>query len=151
MSKSFYLTILNVSKKHHSGEQGFKVFCGAVFMSKHSFVVVCMCVMICFGTREFWGSARKAFVTSCTIFERVSKISIFYLLADAYVQHNPDIPDGSQALIDAFIINRPPLVYEYGIIVAEGDIVGVQGRAEGFGPVTLVIVGTCFMDICHNY
>ena len=126
------------------------------------FVVPCLCPntvlwwYVCVSWfvlgHENFGAVLEKLLWRHALFSSAAQKSRFStFVADAYIQHNPDIPDGRQALIDAFIINRPPLVYEYGIIVAEGDIVGVQGRAEGFGPVTLVIVGTCFMDICHNY
>ena len=57
--------------------------------------------------------------------------------ATDYLQHNPQIPDGTDSL-------RGPLpegfTYEMGAIAGEGDMVFVHGRYTGYAPVPMVAV-----------
>jgi predicted SnoaL-like aldol condensation-catalyzing enzyme len=57
--------------------------------------------------------------------------------ASDYVQHNPQMGDGTEGL-------RNPLPedfkYEMGAIAGEGDMVFVHGRYTGYAPVPLIAV-----------
>ena len=57
-----------------------------------------------------------------------------------YVQHNPMIPNGPQAIADLIPSLKKDLTYESGMIVAEGDLVMVHGRYVGWGPKPMVAV-----------
>ena len=60
--------------------------------------------------------------------------------ADRYIQHNPQIPNGHDAL-KGMISNMPPgFKYEMGMVVAEGDLVAVHGRYSGFGNKPMIAV-----------
>ncbi|MFW2270600.1 nuclear transport factor 2 family protein [Burkholderia orbicola] len=55
-----------------------------------------------------------------------------------YVQHNPTIPNGPDA-IKALIPKLPKdFSYQPGMVVAEGDLVMVHGRYVGWGPKPMV-------------
>ena len=57
-----------------------------------------------------------------------------------YVQHNPLIPNGRDA-IPALIAALPPeFKYEAGMIVAEGDLVMIHGRYTGWAPKPMIAV-----------
>jgi predicted SnoaL-like aldol condensation-catalyzing enzyme len=62
-----------------------------------------------------------------------------YFAAD-YVQHNPSIPNGPQAIANLIPTLKEDLSYEVGMVVAEGDLVMVHGRYVGWGPKPLVAV-----------
>jgi predicted SnoaL-like aldol condensation-catalyzing enzyme len=57
-----------------------------------------------------------------------------------YVQHNPNIPNGPKAIADLIPTLKKDLAYEFGMVVAEGDLVMVHGRYVGWGPKPLVAV-----------
>jgi predicted SnoaL-like aldol condensation-catalyzing enzyme len=49
-----------------------------------------------------------------------------------YIQHSAHIPPGRNGLRDLIDALPPELKYQPGLIVAEGDLVIVQGRFSGF-------------------
>ena len=57
-----------------------------------------------------------------------------------YVQHNPSIPNGPKAIANLIPTLKSDLFYEFGMIVAEGDLVMVHGRYVGWAPKPLVAV-----------
>ena len=57
-----------------------------------------------------------------------------------YLQHNPRIPNGPEAIADLIPTLNKDLSYELGMVVAEGDLVMVHGRYVGWGPQPLVAV-----------
>ncbi|HLZ60387.1 MAG TPA: nuclear transport factor 2 family protein [Ktedonosporobacter sp.] len=57
-----------------------------------------------------------------------------------YVQHDPDLPDGKDALGDMVEQLPADFTYEPGMIAAKGDIVMLQSRTTGDGPKPLVVV-----------
>jgi predicted SnoaL-like aldol condensation-catalyzing enzyme len=57
-----------------------------------------------------------------------------------YVQHNPGIPSGSNAIASLIPTLKESLSYEFGMVVAEADLVMVHGRYVGWGPKPLVAV-----------
>ena len=59
---------------------------------------------------------------------------------DNYQQHNPQIPNGTDA-IKALLGNLPAdFKYEPGLVVADGDYVAIHGRYVGWGPKPMVAV-----------
>jgi len=50
-----------------------------------------------------------------------------------YIQHSAHIAPGREGLFNLIRSLPPSLKYEYGTIVAEGDLVIVHGRFSGFG------------------
>ena len=60
--------------------------------------------------------------------------------APDYVQHNPAIPNGAAALANLIPSLSKDLSYEFGMTVAEGDLVMVHGRYVGWGPKPMVAV-----------
>jgi len=57
----------------------------------------------------------------------------------SYVQHNPQIPNGREAL-KQMISGGGNMKYEMGLVVADGDFVMVHARITGFGPKPLIAV-----------
>ena len=62
-----------------------------------------------------------------------------YFVKD-YIQHNPAIPNGRDAIIGLAGALGPDFKYEPGMITAEGDFVMVHGRYTGWGPKPMVAV-----------
>jgi predicted SnoaL-like aldol condensation-catalyzing enzyme len=59
--------------------------------------------------------------------------------SESYVQHNPQIPNGREAL-KQMISGGGNMKYEMGLVVADGDFVMVHARITGFGPKPLIAV-----------
>ena len=57
--------------------------------------------------------------------------------SENYVQHNPQIPNGREAL-KQLISGGGNMKYEMGLVVADGDFVMVHARITGFGPKPLI-------------
>jgi predicted SnoaL-like aldol condensation-catalyzing enzyme len=53
--------------------------------------------------------------------------------SENYVQHNPQIPNGREAL-KQLLSGGGNMKYEMGLVVADGDFVMVHARFTGFGP-----------------
>ena len=60
--------------------------------------------------------------------------------AVGYVQHNPAVPNGRDAIPTLISALTPGFRYEAGMIVAEGDLVMIHGRYTGWGPKPMVAV-----------
>ena len=62
------------------------------------------------------------------------------LFAPDYIQHNPTIPNGRDAI--ATLLDSLPegFGYEPGMVVAEGNIVMIHGRYVGWAPEPVVAV-----------
>jgi predicted SnoaL-like aldol condensation-catalyzing enzyme len=59
--------------------------------------------------------------------------------SENYVQHNPQIPNGREAL-KQLLSGGGNMKYEMGLVVADGDFVMVHARITGFGPKPLIAV-----------
>ncbi|MBW8779707.1 MAG: nuclear transport factor 2 family protein [Burkholderiales bacterium] len=57
-----------------------------------------------------------------------------------YLQHNPTMTDGAEDLPKLVASLPANFKYEPGLIVADGDMVMIHGRATGWGPKPLVVV-----------
>ncbi len=67
-----------------------------------------------------------------SLFQRHDASAVERLYAHDYIQHNPNIPQGRDAL-QGLVENLSPSVhYEPGLIIAEGDLVAIHGRIRGW-------------------
>ena len=57
-----------------------------------------------------------------------------------YIQHNPQLPDGTDGLAVAMGSMPSDAKYEMGAIAGEGDTVFVHGRYTGLAPTPLIAV-----------
>ena len=62
-----------------------------------------------------------------------------YFTAD-YVQHNPSIPNGREAIPGLIASLGKDFSYEPGMVVADGNLVMVHGRYVGWGPKPMIAV-----------
>ena len=62
------------------------------------------------------------------------------LYAPDYIQYNPDIPQGRDALQALVADLSPSVYYEPGLIVVEGDFVAIHGRIRGWAEEPQVVV-----------
>ncbi|PZR92437.1 MAG: hypothetical protein DI537_13565 [Stutzerimonas stutzeri] len=75
-----------------------------------------------------------------SLFQRRDASAVQRLYAPNYIQHNPGIPQGRDAL-RALVADLPrDVYYEPGLIVAEGDLVAIHGRIRGWAEVPQVVV-----------
>lgn len=74
------------------------------------------------------------------LFQRHDASAVERLYAPDYIQHNPDIPQGRDAL-KALVANLSKAVhYEPGLVVAEGEFVAIHGRIRGWADTPKVVV-----------
>lgn len=86
-------------------------------------------------------SNKKLVIEAMTsLFQRrdVSAVERFY--APDYVQHNPAIAQGREALRALVAQLSEEVYYEPGMIIAEGDFVAIHGRIRGWAEVPQVVV-----------
>jgi predicted SnoaL-like aldol condensation-catalyzing enzyme len=57
--------------------------------------------------------------------------------AEDYIQHNPQVPNGRDALKGLISMG---LKYEASLLMEDGDFVMAHGRITGFGPKPLIVV-----------
>jgi predicted SnoaL-like aldol condensation-catalyzing enzyme len=75
-----------------------------------------------------------------SLFQRHDASAVKRLYAPDYIQHNPDIPQGRDAL-QSIVAGLPEYVhYEPGLIIAEGDLVAIHGRIRGWADKPQVVV-----------
>ncbi|MDF3125980.1 nuclear transport factor 2 family protein [Rheinheimera sp. 1928-s] len=75
-----------------------------------------------------------------SLFQRHDASAVQRLYANNYIQHNPDIPQGRDAL-QALVAGLPKhLYYEPGLIVAQDDLVAIHGRIRGWAEVPQIVV-----------
>lgn len=74
------------------------------------------------------------------LFQRHESAAVDLFYAEDYVQHNPNVPQGREAL-KLLIATLPPSVYyEPGLIIAERDFVAIHGRIRGWAAVPQIVV-----------
>jgi len=88
------------------------------------------------------GAANKALVSQVmdAVFVRRDSSVVERHFAKDYVQHNPSIPNGRDAIPGLIGQLAAGFRYEAGMIVAEGDLVMIHGRYTGWGPKPMVAV-----------
>lgn len=75
-----------------------------------------------------------------SLFQRHDASAVERLYAPNYIQHNPTISQGRDAL-QALVAALPQDVYyEPGLVVAEGDFVAIHGRIRGWADEPQVVV-----------
>jgi len=75
-----------------------------------------------------------------SLFQRRDVSAVDRLYAPDYIQHNPGIPQGRDALRTLVAGLSQEVHYEPGLIVAEGDLVAIHGRIRGWAAVPQVVV-----------
>ena len=75
-----------------------------------------------------------------SLFQRHDASAVERLYAADYIQHNPSIPQGREALRSLVADLSPAVHYEPGLIVAEGDLVAIHGRIRGWADVPQVVI-----------
>ena len=60
--------------------------------------------------------------------------------SDHYIQHNPGVGNGRDALRGLAALLSADFKYEMGLVLEDGDFVMVHGRYTGFGPKPLIAV-----------
>lgn len=75
-----------------------------------------------------------------SLFQRHDASAVERLYAPDYIQHNPGIPQGREALYALVADLSQAVFYEPGLIVAEGDLVAIHGRIRGWAEVPQVVV-----------
>lgn len=75
-----------------------------------------------------------------SLFQRHDASAVKRLYADDYIQHNPNIPQGRDALRGIVETLSPSVHYEPGLIIAEGDLVAIHGRIRGWADVPQVVI-----------
>ncbi|TWI39132.1 putative SnoaL-like aldol condensation-catalyzing enzyme [Mesorhizobium tianshanense] len=85
---------------------------------------------------------NKALVIEAMIslFQRRDASAVERLYATDYIQHNPNIPQGRDALQALVAELSKDVYYEPGLIVAEGDFVAIHGRIRGWADAPQVVV-----------
>jgi predicted SnoaL-like aldol condensation-catalyzing enzyme len=86
--------------------------------------------------------SNKALVLDAmtSLFQRHDASAVERLYSDDYIQHNPDIPQGRDALQGLVETLSPSVYYEPGLIIAEGDLVAIHGRIRGWADEPQVVV-----------
>ncbi|MEG3191574.1 nuclear transport factor 2 family protein [Lysobacter sp. D1-1-M9] len=74
------------------------------------------------------------------LFQRHDASVVERLYAEDYIQHNPAIPQGRNALQVLVAEMSQEVHYEPGRMVAEGDFVAIHGRIRGWADVPQVVV-----------
>ncbi|WP_447765527.1 nuclear transport factor 2 family protein [Sphingopyxis panaciterrae] len=85
---------------------------------------------------------NKALVVDAmtSLFQRRDTSAVERLYAPDYVQHNPHIPQGRDALRSLVAGLSSDVFYEPGLIIAEGSFVAIHGRIRGWAPAPQVVI-----------
>ena len=75
-----------------------------------------------------------------SLFQRHDASAVERLYAEDYIQHNPAIPQGRDALRGLVEALSPAVYYEPGLIIAEGDLVAIHGRIRGWADEPQIVV-----------
>lgn len=75
-----------------------------------------------------------------SLFQRHDASAVERLYSDDYLQHNPNIPQGRDALQAIVETLSPSVHYEPGLIIAQGDLVAIHGRIRGWADEPQVVV-----------
>ena len=75
-----------------------------------------------------------------SLFQRHDAAAVDRLYAHDYIQHNPHIPQGRDALRRIVETLSPAVHYEPGLMIAEGDLVAIHGRIRGWAEEPQVVI-----------
>jgi predicted SnoaL-like aldol condensation-catalyzing enzyme len=81
-----------------------------------------------------------------SLFQSRDASAVERLYASDYIQHNPSIPQGRDALKALVMSLSPDVYYEPGLIIAQGAYVAIHGRIRGWSPVPQVVVDIFRID-----
>ena len=87
-------------------------------------------------------ASNKALVHSAmtSLFQQRDTSAVDRLYASDYIQHNPEIPQGRDALRELVAKLPENVYYEPGLMIAEGDLVAIHGRIRGWANAPQVVV-----------
>ena len=74
------------------------------------------------------------------VFVKRKPETVLHYFSESYIQHNPLIPNGREAIPG--LVAGPPqdFLYQPGMLAEDGDIVMIHGRYIGWGPKAMVAV-----------
>jgi predicted SnoaL-like aldol condensation-catalyzing enzyme len=75
-----------------------------------------------------------------SLFQRRDASAVERLYTPDYIQHNPGIPQGRDALKAIVEQLSPAVHYEPGLIIAEGAFVAIHGRIRGWSDAPQVVI-----------
>lgn len=75
-----------------------------------------------------------------SLFQHHDASAVERLYVADYIQHNPNIPQGRDALRSIVETLPPSVHYEPGLMIAEGDLVAIHGRIRGWADAPQVVV-----------
>lgn len=75
-----------------------------------------------------------------SLFQRHDASVVDRLYAHDYIQHNPNIPQGRDALRNIVETLPPSVHYEPGLVIAEGDLVAIHGRIRGWADEPQIVI-----------
>lgn len=75
-----------------------------------------------------------------SLFQRHDASAIDRLYIQDYIQHNPHIHQGRDALRSIVEALPPSVHYEPGLVIAEGDLVAIHGRIRGWAEEPQIVV-----------
>ncbi|MEK7954226.1 nuclear transport factor 2 family protein [Luteolibacter soli] len=75
-----------------------------------------------------------------SLFQQHDSSAVERLLSPDYIQHNPHVPQGRDALQKVVEGLSAEVSYEPGMMIAEGNLVAIHGRLHGWGPEPQVVV-----------
>lgn len=86
--------------------------------------------------------ANRALVLDAmtSLFQRRDPLAVERLYSADYIQHNPHIPQGRDALAKLVAQLPANLFYEPGMVIAQGEYVAIHGRIRGWAPNPQVVV-----------
>lgn len=74
------------------------------------------------------------------LFQRKDAAAVERLYAINYIQHNPGIPQGREALAQLVAQLPADVYYEPGLVIAEGAYVAIHGRIRGWAAKPQIVV-----------
>jgi predicted SnoaL-like aldol condensation-catalyzing enzyme len=85
---------------------------------------------------------NKALVVDAmtALFQHHDAAAVERLYAPGYIQHNPNIPQGRDALRSIVAGLSEDVSYEPGMVIAEGAFVAIHGRIRGWSPAPQIVV-----------
>jgi predicted SnoaL-like aldol condensation-catalyzing enzyme len=94
------------------------------------------------GTSDDRPQRNKSLVRDAmtSLFQRRDAAAVERYYTPHYIQHNPNIPQGRDALQALVAGMSPDVYYEPGLMIAEGDMVAIHGRIRGWASAPQVVV-----------
>jgi predicted SnoaL-like aldol condensation-catalyzing enzyme len=94
------------------------------------------------GTSDDRPQRNKSLVRDAmtSLFQRRDAAAVERYYMPHYIQHNPNIPQGRDALQALVAGMSPDVYYEPGLTIAEGDMVAIHGRIRGWASAPQVVV-----------